>query len=425
MANKIFANNREVSCKAANGKSVAAFPDVCFTPPQTPGTPPGIPIPYPNTGLATDTTSGSRSVRISGKEVMLKNKSYFKTSYGDEAGCAPKKGVMTSVNRGKVYFQSWSMDVKIEGENVVRMMDVTTHNHGSMPGNTPTWPYLDEVAAALPGCQADRAREQQACEGCKPYGKKDPCPDRSALSRAKKAHLATSEDSPERAAAWKIVQTEYEDLAQKTRGNACLQARRCQMVPYKSESYVDEKGKKGRQPKCCDGQTAHHVIEASAFLVPGTRDGGGVLRDEWVKAAKSKKTPSYDLDRAPCVCAEGPNNTTATHGQMHTVQGVRAKKLAPDGTWTLKEAAKTGAASINMVFSKGGLDSGDPAPCDAACLEAQLVAYHKSVGIEPEDKIVASPSGKLDGGEAAAANKAWKKYEERMQTQKTRSMEIL
>src|SRR5262245_32092719 len=151
MANEVYANGREVSCKAGAGKSVAAFPDVCFTPPQTPATPPGVPIPYPNTGMTSDTTEGSKTVSISGKEVMLKNKSYFSKSSGDEAGSAPKKGVVTSVNRGKVYFNAWSMDVKIEGENVVRHMDITTHNHASFPGNSPTWPFLDNQAFAGEG----------------------------------------------------------------------------------------------------------------------------------------------------------------------------------------------------------------------------------------------------------------------------------
>jgi hypothetical protein len=150
MSNQVYANMMEVSCKAAAGKSICAFPDVCFTPPQTPATPPGVPIPYPNTGMASDTTSGSTSVKISGKEVMLKNKSHFSKSMGDEAGCAPKKGVLTSKNTGKVYFTKWSMDVKVEGENVVRMLDLTTHNHGSVPGNTPPFPYIDEVAPAAP-----------------------------------------------------------------------------------------------------------------------------------------------------------------------------------------------------------------------------------------------------------------------------------
>src|SRR5215470_13769905 len=114
----------EVSCKAGSGKAICAFPDVCMTPPQTPATPPGVPIPYPNTGMDSDTTDGSRTVQISGKETMLKNKSYFKKSVGDEAGSAPMKGVVSSVNRGKVYFIAWSMDVSFEGENVVRNLDM-------------------------------------------------------------------------------------------------------------------------------------------------------------------------------------------------------------------------------------------------------------------------------------------------------------
>src|SRR5437868_14804016 len=111
MGNQVYANGREISCKAAAGKAIAAFPDTCFTPPQTPATPPGVPVPYPNTGMASDTANGSKTVQIGGDEVMLKNTSYFKTSTGDEAGCAPKKGVVTSKIKGKVNFQSWSMDV--------------------------------------------------------------------------------------------------------------------------------------------------------------------------------------------------------------------------------------------------------------------------------------------------------------------------
>lgn len=151
MGNDVFANGREISCKAADGKSICAFPDVCFTPPQTPATPPGVPVPYPNTGFAKDTTKGSKSVKITNKEVMLKNKSYFKTSTGDEAGCAPKKGIMTSKIKGKIYFTSWSMDVKAEGYNVARHLDMTTHNHGSYPSNTAPWPYADTIAFSKGG----------------------------------------------------------------------------------------------------------------------------------------------------------------------------------------------------------------------------------------------------------------------------------
>src|SRR3546814_4060878 len=59
MGNEVYANSMEISCKAAAGKSVASFPDVCFTPPQTAATPTVVPLPYPNTGLANDPTKAS------------------------------------------------------------------------------------------------------------------------------------------------------------------------------------------------------------------------------------------------------------------------------------------------------------------------------------------------------------------------------
>lgn len=166
MANQVYANMMEVSCKAGSGKTICAFPDVCMTPPMTPATPPGVPIPYPNTGMASDTTDGSTSVKISGKEVMLKNKSSFSKSSGDEAGSAPKKGVVTSKNMGKVFFNMWSMDVKVEGENVVRHLDITTHNHASMPGNSPPMPHVDEMAVTMSAdAPEETCSDDAACTG--------------------------------------------------------------------------------------------------------------------------------------------------------------------------------------------------------------------------------------------------------------------
>jgi hypothetical protein len=146
MANEVYANGMELACKSGAGKTICSFPDVCFTPPENPATPPGVPVPYPNTGFASDTTEGSKTVKISDKEVMLKNKSYFKKSTGDEAGCAAKKGVLSSTNTGKVYFVKWSMDVKFEGENVDRHLDLTTDNHNSPNANEAApWPFTDNM----------------------------------------------------------------------------------------------------------------------------------------------------------------------------------------------------------------------------------------------------------------------------------------
>lgn len=133
----VFANGLEVSSKAQGCKVIAAFPDTCFTPPQTPATPPGVPIPYPDFGTDSDVTSGSGTVKIGGKEISQENSSKYSKCTGDEAGAAPKKGIITSKNTGAVYAQKWSMDVKVEGKGVVRFSDMATSNHSSNPGDSP------------------------------------------------------------------------------------------------------------------------------------------------------------------------------------------------------------------------------------------------------------------------------------------------
>ena len=124
----VFANGLEVACKAQANKVIAAFPDVCFTPPQTPATPPGVPIPYPSFGMDSDTDKGTSTVKIGGKTVTQKNKSYYTTTTGTEAGCAPKKGVVSSKNTGKEYAEAWSGDVKMDGEPVSRFSDIDSHS---------------------------------------------------------------------------------------------------------------------------------------------------------------------------------------------------------------------------------------------------------------------------------------------------------
>jgi len=166
MPNNVFANGRELNCKKGSGKSICAFPDVCWTPPdKVPPTPTGVPVPYPNTGMASDCSKGSKKVKISGKEVLLKNSSHFKKSMGDEAGVAQLKGMMTMKNRGKIYFQMWSMDVKIEGKNAVRHLDIGTHNHGSQIGNSPPWPFLDEMFLAAIEAWSEAHDKCECCGG--------------------------------------------------------------------------------------------------------------------------------------------------------------------------------------------------------------------------------------------------------------------
>lgn len=353
MANKVFANGMEISCKAAAGKSIACLPDVCMTPPEAPPTPPGVPIPYPNTANASDMTEGSKNVKISGKEVMLKNKSYIKKTMGDEAGSAAKKGVVTSSKGGKAYFNAWSMDVKIEGQNAVRHFDIMTHNHASFPGNSPTWPYIDTMSTGAPAqaskCKAEHAQERAAC-GPLEQGN-------STLAQKRAAFCA---DTPAAA--------------------ECRKARACMMTPY-------------RPKRCCqegDGgvtEQPHHIVEAHGFSAS--------------RGVPLPGFPKYELNKGPCVCAEG-SRYEKHHGAFHALVGhaeSRAVRKAikqsrnPARAWKYKHAKKAGLDAHEKVFADSN--------CSRKCLEEQVDNYHKkTVGVSEGSNLrtydVRETPGQLD-----------------------------
>lgn len=132
MSKNVFANGRGVSAKKDDNKSICAMPDTCLSPPSPPAGP--VPIPYPNTAKAADTTDGSKTVKVGGGEVGMKNSSSYKKSMGDEAATKTLgMGVVTHTIQGKLKHAAWSFDVKIEGANAIRHMDLTTHNHMNCP----------------------------------------------------------------------------------------------------------------------------------------------------------------------------------------------------------------------------------------------------------------------------------------------------
>ena len=167
MSVAVYANGMSIACKVASGKTIAAFPDVCLSPPA----PPIPPIPYPNTAAASDTSDGSKTVQIGGEEVMLKDKSTFKTSTGNEAATKSfGMGVVTHQITGKAAFLAWSMDVKFEGENIPRHMDLMGQNEGSTPENAPPWTYLDGMStpSSEHPCEKDIKKAQDDCKGATP-----------------------------------------------------------------------------------------------------------------------------------------------------------------------------------------------------------------------------------------------------------------
>jgi uncharacterized protein DUF4150 len=153
MGKNVFANGNEVSAKKDDNKSIAAMADVCLSPPSPPAGP--VPIPYPNTAVASDTSNGSKTVKIGGDEVGLKNASDYKKSNGDEAATKSLgMGVVSHNIQGKMKHAAWSMDVKFEGKNAIRHMDLTTHNHMN----------ADNVALVMDGASVVPAVDSEVCE---------------------------------------------------------------------------------------------------------------------------------------------------------------------------------------------------------------------------------------------------------------------
>jgi hypothetical protein len=136
----VAVNKLSVVHKDSGGISTA-FPDVC----KTPAPPaPFIPIPYPNIARSSDTADGSETVKCDGNPICLKD-SNFSTSTGDEAGTAGG-GVVSNKTKGKAEFVNFSFDVKIEGKNVARALDLMLHNDK----NTPPFPLVQGPSVPIP-----------------------------------------------------------------------------------------------------------------------------------------------------------------------------------------------------------------------------------------------------------------------------------
>ncbi|MCI0400221.1 MAG: DUF4150 domain-containing protein [Gammaproteobacteria bacterium] len=135
---------------AGSGGTTAAFPDICKTP--SPAGP--VPIPYPNIAKSSDTAKGAKKVICDGNPVCVKD-SNFSMSTGDEAGSAGG-GVVSNKIKGKAEFVNFSFDVKFEGKNVPRALDLMLHNDK----NTPPFPLVQPPIPPLP------SQEKPVCLIC-------------------------------------------------------------------------------------------------------------------------------------------------------------------------------------------------------------------------------------------------------------------
>ena len=368
MANEVYANGMEVACKAGSGKTIAAFPDVCLSPPSPPAGP--VPLPYPNTAYDSDTTKGSKTVMISGQEVMLKDSSTMKKSTGDEAATKTLgMGVVTHQITGEVSFTSWSMDVKIEGENVDRHLDLTLHNEQCMPANTPPWPFVSKVALAQGGgpCKKEVAQEKAACSGFNPREKA--CGP-AGLTASPKDLTDTDFKMQAMAIQRGGGGKARKDMTQKEKALECVRARRCMLGPYNPS-------------KCCPSQTPDHVVPKSSFFTVSVEHG--------TRLPGWGGDNGYDIDKAPCMCAEGPNNTWGSHGLRHAHHKafppvIGGKEVQAEQRMPFNKAVSHAAEGAATVFKASG--------CTQECLEYQLKRGHQDMcDSNPPPEVKYSPSG--------------------------------
>jgi hypothetical protein len=69
-------------------------------------------------------------VKVGGGQVGIKDSSNYKKSNGDEAATKSLgMGIVSHQITNTTYFAAWSFNVKIDGENAVRLLDLTMHNN--------------------------------------------------------------------------------------------------------------------------------------------------------------------------------------------------------------------------------------------------------------------------------------------------------
>lgn len=423
----VFANKLEVSCKAQDNKVIAAFPDVCMTPPENPATPPGVPIPYPNFGMDTDTDKGTSTVKIGGKTVNQKNSSHFTKTTGDEAGAAAKKGVISSKNTGKAYSQAFSMNVKAQGKNLTRFSDIQTNNHGSPPNVVP-WPKI--ASPHMPGgvdpCEGDKQKADDACkdqdgidEACADAGLDKAIGKRGETNKNDGYNTTVTIETTTFGDGGAVTETdsfqdndELLEMSDKAQKNPCLQALACVLPP---------KGGSGENSNCpCKGQTGHHMVPASGFFNKGRGEPPNPANGEFPLDVTDKiGAPSYEANSAPCVCAEGRSNTTGSHGMMHTeMNAFLANSARPNTSLPVVKKSQP----VIIVEMQDGLQSMNYneirdesirnhakifplSDCSPACLKAQLDSYHcDELQMDENTPLRSDKAGKSSKAQDAAVD---------------------
>jgi hypothetical protein len=230
---------------------------------------------------------------------------------------------------GKVYFDAWSMDVKVEGENVVRNLDLTTGNHGSNANEAVPWPYQDATALG--------AQDSPCAKYAGPVSENCTAP-------------VASDCSPN-----------------------CCEARKCVLVPAEPESNC----------KGC-GKTAHHpipVAELSESRQPGQARGTPRYPNYSSGAAPCVCVEGDDHDS---------RDPASTELKEHGRVGVKFTQLR---NAALPKGSKLGDSypfSTALDCGAKAVNAGTDARCDEECTKKQLEKGHADLGVNPTDKAFKS-----------------------------------
>jgi hypothetical protein len=253
------------------------------------------------------------------------------------------------------------MDVKAEGENVVRHLDLTTHNHGSNANEAVPFPYMDAVAAlqSFDKCKSEAEKVKAQCVDNKDPPQ-TPCPAAlgmpiKATIRRIKAALAKKgitdpKGLPGLALATTTVAEGKNSKGLANKKTACARALRCLLRPYGGEKDGISKG-------CCPGQTPHHIPPYSV--------------------TKNVCGKSVSKGKALCICLEGANHSVGSHGKHH--HGInylmQAKAKVPGSGISGGPENYTGKFSEHIKVSAAVCEAQNG--CSKECIEQQLNEQYK------------------------------------------------